>query len=200
VSYILSRGFEVECEAPVRATRDFKFQALGRRAETRAVVLHWTGGRRGAAGVFETLRERGLSVHFVVEADGTVWQFADCDRRCSHAGPANGWSIGIEIVNPAGATLSAKDSADGRTVAECSIRGRRVRHASFTAAQTRSALALTRAVCAAWGLPFRARAGEGTATARELADFRGVLGHYEISDQKTDPGRGILDLVNEAGP
>lgn len=200
MSYILSRGVEVECAAPVRATRDYKFQALGHRAETRAVVLHWTGGRRGAAGVFETLRERGLSVHFVVEADGTVWQFADCDRRCSHAGAANGWSIGVEIVNPAGPELSAKDTAAGRTITECTIRGRLVRHASFTAPQTRSALALTRAVCAAWGLPLRARAGEGTATAQELSEFRGVLGHYEISDQKTDPGRGILDLVNEDRP
>jgi N-acetyl-anhydromuramyl-L-alanine amidase AmpD len=190
-SYILSGGREVKCDAPVRATRDLKFQALAKRTETRAVVLHWTGGRGLAPQVYRTLQARGLSVHFCVEPDGTVWQFADCDRRCSHAGTANGWSVGLELVNPAGPVADG-----GRALETSTIHGHTFQHASFTAAQTRSALAVTRAICGAWGVPYAARAGETVMGAKELGEFRGVLGHYELSMAKRDPGRRILELVN----
>ena len=88
------------------------FFALGRRASTTAVVLHWTGGVGDPKQVYRTLRARGVSVHFCVGADAVVYQYADADRRCAHAGQvddsdcdgrqlsANATTIGIEIVSP----------------------------------------------------------------------------------------------------
>ncbi|MFN4243508.1 MAG: N-acetylmuramoyl-L-alanine amidase [Tepidisphaerales bacterium] len=42
---------------------------------------------------------RGLSVHFMLDIDGTIYQTLDLKERAWHAGKANDRSIGIEIAN-----------------------------------------------------------------------------------------------------
>ncbi|MGR3479377.1 N-acetylmuramoyl-L-alanine amidase [Salipiger marinus] len=75
------------------------------------VVLHDTAGRleKGNSAAYLASDNPGkVSVHFVVERDGTVTQLVPTNRRANHAGQSsfhgrdwcNGWSIGIEIVNP----------------------------------------------------------------------------------------------------
>ncbi len=49
---------------------------------------------------FEVLQDlRGLSVHFMLDLDGTIYQTLDCKERAWHAGKANDRSVGIEIAN-----------------------------------------------------------------------------------------------------
>lgn len=49
---------------------------------------------------FKVLHDvRGLSVHFLLDLDGTIYQTLDLKERAWHAGPANDRSIGIEIAN-----------------------------------------------------------------------------------------------------
>ncbi len=48
---------------------------------------------------FNALRERGLSVHFLLDVDGTIYQTLDLQERAAHATSANDRSIGIEIAN-----------------------------------------------------------------------------------------------------
>ncbi len=43
--------------------------------------------------------ERGLSVHFMLDLDGTIYQTLDLKEGASHATKANSRSIGIEIAN-----------------------------------------------------------------------------------------------------
>lgn len=43
--------------------------------------------------------ERGLSVHFMLDLDGTIYQTLDVKERAWHAGTANDHSVGIEIAN-----------------------------------------------------------------------------------------------------
>jgi N-acetyl-anhydromuramyl-L-alanine amidase AmpD len=43
--------------------------------------------------------QRGLSVHFLLDLDGTIYQTLDLRERAWHATTANGRSIGIEIAN-----------------------------------------------------------------------------------------------------
>ncbi len=59
---------------------------------------------------FRTLQDfRGLSVHFMLDVDGTIYQTLDVKERASHATIANSRSIGIEIANiGAFASLPAK--------------------------------------------------------------------------------------------
>jgi len=42
---------------------------------------------------------RNLSVHFMLDLDGTIYQTLDVKERAWHAGSANSRSIGIEIAN-----------------------------------------------------------------------------------------------------
>jgi N-acetyl-anhydromuramyl-L-alanine amidase AmpD len=48
---------------------------------------------------FKTLNSRGLSVHFQLDIDGTLYQNVDLQEETWHATEANGRSIGIEIAN-----------------------------------------------------------------------------------------------------
>jgi len=77
----------------------------------RIVVLHDTASRldHGNAAAYLRSKNAGkVSVHFVVERDGSVEQQVRTDRRANHAGKShyhgesgcNGFAIGIEIVNP----------------------------------------------------------------------------------------------------
>lgn len=75
------------------------------------VILHDTAGRLepGNSAAYLASQNTGqVSVHFVVERDGSVTQLAPTNRRTNHAGKSsfngrsgcNDFAIGIEIVNP----------------------------------------------------------------------------------------------------
>lgn len=74
------------------------------------VILHDTAGSlaKGSSAAYLADNTAKVSVHFVVERDGTIIQQVETNRRASHAGKSsfngrpdcNGFSLGIEIVNP----------------------------------------------------------------------------------------------------
>lgn len=75
------------------------------------VILHDTAGRLEAGNSAAYLASKNTgsaSAHFVVELDGTITQLVATNRRANHAGESswngrrwcNGFSIGIELVNP----------------------------------------------------------------------------------------------------
>jgi N-acetyl-anhydromuramyl-L-alanine amidase AmpD len=200
---VLVDGREVRCQAVVKHDQRFTFSGLARRTETRAVCLHWTGGRRGGPAVFRTLQTRGLSVQFNVDPDGTIWQFCDAALRCSHASGANSWSIGIEMTNPAQAKQAFGDAP--RAVVVESIHGQDVQHTTFTVEQVTSAIALVETLCKAYGLPLAVpmdgRAVLSTAMTKAQQDtFRGVCGHLNLTTRKIDPGLAILRAVAARDP
>lgn len=48
---------------------------------------------------FKVLEARGLSVHFMLDLDGTIYQTCDLQARAFHATKSNPRSVGIEIAN-----------------------------------------------------------------------------------------------------
>ena len=61
---------------------------------------------------FKVLQDRrGLSVHFMLDVDGTIYQTLDLKERAWHAGTANDHSIGIEIAH-----VGAYSSPDHKTM------------------------------------------------------------------------------------
>jgi len=49
---------------------------------------------------FEVLQDmRGLSAHFLLDVDGTIYQTCDLRETCWHASQANDRSVGVEIAN-----------------------------------------------------------------------------------------------------
>jgi N-acetylmuramoyl-L-alanine amidase len=56
--------------------------------------------------------ERDLSVHFMLDLDGTIYQTLDLKEAAWHATKANGRSIGIEIANVGAAPVAGPDRFD----------------------------------------------------------------------------------------
>lgn len=76
------------------------------------LCIHWTGAENPSTRVIKTLETRGLSVQFVVEADGTIVQCADLSTRCAHMGsPGNDRFLGVEVVCRGFATRSDESEA-----------------------------------------------------------------------------------------
>jgi N-acetylmuramoyl-L-alanine amidase len=61
-------------------------------------VLHYDGSGLSKL-CFEVLQRRELSVHFLLDVDGTIYQTLDLRERASHATIANDRSIGVELAN-----------------------------------------------------------------------------------------------------
>jgi len=62
------------------------------------VVVHYDAAGTSAQ-CFKILHDlRGLSAHFLIDVDGTIYQTLDCKERAWHAGSANDRSVGIEIA------------------------------------------------------------------------------------------------------
>ncbi|MBW0145020.1 N-acetylmuramoyl-L-alanine amidase [Sphingomicrobium clamense] len=73
------------------------------------IVLHYTGMPNAQVALDKmTSKEGGVSAHYTVDEDGTVYKHVDEERRAWHAGVSywrgmtdlNSASVGIEIVNP----------------------------------------------------------------------------------------------------
>lgn len=86
------------------------------------VVLHDTAGRLekgNSAAYLASANTPKASVHFVIELDGTIVQQVPTNRRANHAGASsyngrsgcNGFSIGIELVNPGHMTRASETHA-----------------------------------------------------------------------------------------
>ena len=186
-----------------------------RKEAVRAVVLHWTGGMGGPAAVYRTLRTRvgprtpdGLSIHYVIAADGEVVQMAPHGLVCLHAGIANEWSIGVEIVSPGipkGTAYEKERKAGVRREAYPALMRKARRPISlldFTEAQTKSVVLLCETLCDTLGVR-RAVPEEDGALQRtemspsQLAAFGGVMGHFHCHPSKLDPGTRILERLRE---
>jgi N-acetylmuramoyl-L-alanine amidase len=62
-------------------------------------VIHFDA-RGTSRRCFEVLHDvRGLSVHFLLDLDGTIYQTLDLKEQAWHATIANGRSVGVEIAN-----------------------------------------------------------------------------------------------------
>jgi N-acetylmuramoyl-L-alanine amidase len=173
--------------------------------------------------------QRGLSVHFMLDLDGTIYQTLDLKERASHATIANGRSIGIEIANmgahPPGAAKALDEwyprDEQGRPYIRIpdrfgdphfvqpgfvgrparpepvvgSVQGTRLMQYDFTPQQYEALAKLTAALCRVFPLITcdYPRDSNGRLIRRKLSneayqDFRGVLGHYHVQLNKTDPG------------
>ena len=175
---------------------------------------------------------RCLSVHFMLDIDGTIYQTLDLKERAWHATTSNSRSVGIEIANM-GAYRNVEGSAlekwyakdpDGRTritiperlgdggVRTTNFIGRPMRNEpvtgevqggtltqyDFTPEQYKALAHLTAALSQV--LPKikcdYPRDADGKLITRKLDDeilqnYQGVIGHYHIQVNKSDPGPAL---------
>lgn len=197
-------------------------------------VLHYDvcGTSRQCFKVLHDLR--GLSVHFMLDLDGTIYQTLDLKERAWHATTSNDRSIGIEIANMGSYSVSSSPAPlvewyqkdqDGKTfiqiperlggansqrvknlvlrpmrndAVEGEIHGVRQRMYDLTPQQYDSLIKLTAALCDVFpqikcDVP-RGPDGKVLMTNLEpdaLRNFKGVLGHFHVQRNKSDPGPAL---------
>lgn len=168
-------------------------------------VWHWTGGSGSMEALFGVLDTRDLGVEFGIDRDGDIYQFADPLLVDTYdAGPYNPRSVGCEVSNY-GFTgkdrpVPAKDRDRGTYT---TVQNDRVRtFARFYQQQLEAALALGNAVSDAIpSIPKRVPTDAkdvlypDTMRRSALASFAGHVGHYHLTDSKSDPGADLLGYL-----
>jgi N-acetyl-anhydromuramyl-L-alanine amidase AmpD len=179
---------------------------------------------------FQVLQDdRGLSVHFLLDLDGTLYQTLDLKERAWHATTSNDRSVGVEIANigaypangtnPFAAWYAANVGGGTRITIPAALGDGGIRTANFTGHPARdlpvrgtiqgedlvqydftpeqyAALThLTAALCRVFPklkcrYPVDAQGNliPYKLPDAELSRYEGVLGHYHIQTNKTDPG------------
>lgn len=193
-----------QVRVPVPVNRSLRFNigdpgTTARRHQVDLGVIHWSGGEpRDGSGVYNTLRNRGLSAHYIIDRSGTIWECADPTTTvCAHAGSAyNARSWGVEVVDKGDLDPGEElpRSARGRQIYEGVVQGERLRMADFLPAQYTALFALANACAQTLGVPRVVRGAPWRRTAG-VTSFRGVVGHMQISPYKPDPGPRPLERL-----
>lgn len=165
-------------------------------------VLHWTGGEGDGPRVHRVLHDRGLSIHFALDREGVIWQYADPGlTACAHVGKsANPVSWGVEVVDYGWVAKGARVPARGvpRERYEAVIQGQKMTVADYLPDQYCALGALCDVVCDTLGIPRVVWPGPSElAPWSELGAFTGMCGHMHISRRKADPGTRPLDWLRK---
>jgi N-acetyl-anhydromuramyl-L-alanine amidase AmpD len=159
------------------------------------MVWHWTGGGDDPERVVHTLKERGLSIHFVIGYDGKILRCADpATTVCFHAGKtANARFIGVEICNRGIGSQSAKNP---RAHVPASAHGRKFTALDFSPAQYESILLLADEMSARFAIP---KVTAASNTVIDVAAFSGHMEHINVSKKKIDCGGLVMAKLRVHG-
>jgi len=163
--------------------------------------LHHSGLYR-ARDTFHVLHnDRGLSVHFILDDDGVLYQTLDLREKAWHGGSCNSISVGIEIDSRADARKRpyAYDAAHRRKygvrerrIVSDTINGYKFLGFDYNDAQYGTLIRLAKAMTAIFPLirPAFPSDGQGRVIKRTLGNPKGHAGficHYHLTKSKWDP-------------
>jgi N-acetyl-anhydromuramyl-L-alanine amidase AmpD len=176
--------------------------------------------------------DRDLSVHFMLDLDGTIYQTLDLKERAWHATTSNDRSVGVEIANIGAYPANGRNpfaqwyqtNGDGKIFITVpprfngggirttnfvghparnepvrgTIQGEDLVQYDYTPEQYAALTKLTAALCKVFpklkcDYP---KDAEGKLIPRKLPsaalkNYEGVMGHYHIQTDKTDPGPAL---------
>ncbi|HET6610532.1 MAG TPA: N-acetylmuramoyl-L-alanine amidase [Kofleriaceae bacterium] len=137
--------------------------------------------------------ERGLSCHFLLDNDGTLYQTLDLGYMAFHAAGFNAESIGVEISNRGDAKQHPNAYRGGRDPITCRVQNHIYLAYRFTEPQLAALRALGRALARALpnlpiDYPQDSPGHQAWAAIDSARSYRGYLGHYHTTTRKWDPG------------
>ncbi len=153
-------------------------------------VIHWDACLSSAS-CASVLKERGLSVHFCLDNDGTIYQLVDCDDIAYHAGTVNAVSIGIEVSNafyPKFQSWYEKNGFGPRPVlTNTKIHNSKIdSHLDFYDVQKEALSVLVKTVCNWYGIPLQTPDSITEVPAVANGSYKGVVSHYHVTAGKID--------------
>jgi len=174
-------------------------------------VNHWDVCL-SAASCARVIDRRGISIHFCIDNDGTIYQLLDTQHRAWQAGGRvwNDRSIGVEISNAYYTKYQDWYVRNGfgerPVVNDVYCHGRKLdEHLDFYPIQLEALKALWVAIHGATGIPLECPTdsnGElvtGVDKRCERGEFRGFINHYNLTRRKIDcAGLDLVGLLEEA--
>jgi hypothetical protein len=163
-------------------------------------ALHHSGLYR-SRDTFEVLQQRGLSVHFICDDDGTLYQTLDVRERAYHIGGNNAMSVGVEIDSRATAgqrpdaydeVHQRKYKVGPRQIRSDTIHGVKMKGFDYSDGQYAALVKLAKGLARIFPLirPDFPRGADGKIIKAELKDpksFKGFICHYHVTRTKIDP-------------
>ncbi len=164
------------------------------------IILH-ADITHDSAQCFRVLYNRGLSSHFGIDWDGTIYQWSDTASLTMHAGPWNNRSIGIDLncmlVNHLRNPNANKGKGE-RPTAQMEIQGNPWMSVGYTDEQYEAVIALIATLKEQYpkidlAVPVTE---DGEVVPHFIPDVDGggraekvgIYGHWHISPEKADPG------------
>jgi hypothetical protein len=138
--------------------------------------------------------ERGLSVHFLIDNDGTIFQTLDLVDCAFQAAGVNEISIGVELANRGDALRFPNDYKGKRDKVTCKINNHQFLAYEYAKPQIESMISLGKALARIFpNLPqvYPTSSGDEqmwNTLSGDVREFSGYLGHYHVTQQKWDPG------------
>ncbi|HVZ19962.1 MAG TPA: N-acetylmuramoyl-L-alanine amidase [Vicinamibacterales bacterium] len=171
------------------------------KSAVRQFVIHHDGCTSSDMCFSVLQNERGLSVHFMIDNDGTIYQTIDLGLMAYHAAEWNIDSIGVELCNKGDATQYPglytvdKPGSPRRDTQLVKINNNTIKAYTYTHQQMDALQALGKALLHLLpNLPAefpQASAGKqewNTIPKDASMRFSGYIGHYHLWNQKWDPG------------
>ena len=157
------------------------------------------------------LDKRGISVHFLIDNDGTIYQTLDMQHGGWHAGSerVNRASVGVEISNAYYTKYQDWYERNGfgprPLIDDAWVHGVKLKeHLDFYPVQIEALKALWKAIHKAAEIPYEApRSQFGTTSTKYEQDvkygaFSGFISHYHVSKNKIDcAGLDIVKLLEQ---
>lgn len=171
------------------------------KAVVRQFVIHHDGLYDSAVCWHVLHNERGLSCHFLIDNDGTIYQTLDLALCGFHASEFNPISIGVELCNRGDAKKEPhyyddkKRYPDRREQKTCQINSSKILAYDFTKPQYESMGQLAKGLAKLLpNLPIEyPQDAPGKQAWRSLDaattwSYSGYIGHYHLTGRKWDPG------------
>lgn len=220
-TYVIRSGIRVDVGIRVRTYQEtgYAFPSRTRRSLTRMVIAHATAAENPPKEVhrnmLQHLSEQGrpqpLSVHFVIDQKGTIFQMMDTDARGAHCAGAyesfspNAVSIGIEVIGRLTDWRKVPDKGVVRPRVIERIHGVDLVVDEMLRPQCEATANLCEALCRIYALPLRVpEDAQGEPLLAQLSEadaakWSGCCGHLHMSGAKPDPGGLVLRAIQERG-
>jgi len=174
------------------------FKRMTEKRDPSFFVCHWDVCLSSKS-CYKVLENRGLSVHFLIDNDGTIYQTMDINDVAYHAGSRtwNNKSIGVEISNayyPKHQDWYKRNVGEERPlITDAVVHGKKLDpFTGFYPQQLDALKALMRAINKATGIPLQApldrSKSTNTTVSKKAASgrFEGFISHYHLTNRKID--------------
>jgi len=176
-------------------SNQYKAIAGNRMQSVDKIVVHWDGCLSSAQ-CAKVLGQRGLSAHFCIDNDGTIHQLMDTNHVGWHARGVNSKSIGIEISNAVYMKYANKYDPRRPVVPASTLHEKPFpEHLGFYDVQVDALKELIKSLISFYNVPleFPNQNGELIKGVIKTSSFKGVICHYHVTENKSDPA--CLDLA-----